>query len=135
MGIVIAQSGIAQAVIATVKLTTDWNGPDEPEVEELLAGSGVREGRDDAVPESVALRRLADRGLDVRVEENACALPLDVRRCAGEVEGGGQDRKAHECDQQAGPRCDQGGEDGEPEDSDDEIEDEVEGLEVGAALS
>ena len=103
MGSVIAQSGIAQAVTATVKLTTDWTGCDEPDVEELFPGGAVREGRDQAVPEAVALRRLADGGLDVGAEEDACALPLDVCGRAGEVEGGGQDGEADERDQQAGP--------------------------------
>ena len=119
---------------ATVKLH-GLNRLDEPDVEEFLPRRAVGEGSDEPVPHTVALRRLADGSLDDGVEEDARALPLDVRGRTGEVKGGGQDGETDERDQQAGPGCDQGGEDGEPEGSDDEIEEEVEGLEVRAALS
>jgi len=72
--------------------------------------------------------------LDLRAEERADASAFAVRGGAGEVEGRGQDREPDERDQQARAGRQQSREGGEPEDSDGEVSQEVDRLEIGAAL-
>ena len=55
MGIVITQSGIAQAVIATVKLTTDWTGWTSQRSQSSFQVVRTNEGRDEAPCQSPLL--------------------------------------------------------------------------------